>query len=300
MKKTKQSISLFAYFQMQVDKLKLLGKFGTADTYLATMRSLRKFYLNKEVLLSDLDKEQILQYEAFLLKNGLQKNTSSFYIRVLRAIYNKAVDDGIVDSKNIFRNVYTGIDKTIKRALSKEEISRIKNIDLGDDFLLNFSRDIFMFSFYTRGMSFIDIAYLKKSDIYSVRLYYRRRKTGQLLSVRIESCMQCIIDKYSQDNSKYVFPIIRNQSIARNNYKSMLHTVNSQLKRLSLLLKLKIPLSMYVARHSWATIAKENNIPLAVISEGMGHASEQITQIYLASLNSSIIDAANKMVIEKL
>ena len=83
----------------------------------------------------------------------------------------------------------------------------------------------------------------------------------------------------------------------RRQYDNTLHLVNYRLKELSTMLKLQRPLTMYVARHSWASAAKAKNVPLSVISEGMGHDSEATTQIYLASLETSVVDKANKMIL---
>jgi transposase len=156
---------------------------------------------------------------------------------------------------------------------------------------------MFMFSFYTRGMSFVDMAYLKKSDLQNDILTYRRRKTGQELSIKWEKCMAEIVAKYPDNHINYLLPIIKEKENERKQYDNALHLVNYRLKDLSKILKLQRPLTMYVARHSWASAAKAKNVPLSVISEGMGHDSEATTQIYLASLETSVVDKANKMIL---
>lgn len=162
------------------------------------------------------------------------------------------------------------------------------------------ARDMFLFSFYTRGMSFIDMAYLKKTDLRNGVLSYRRSKTGQTLSVQWESCMQQILDHYpSRGDSEYLFPIIRHSlSDKRRQYKNSLARINRNLKELGRVIGLSAPLTMYVARHSWASIAHSEGIPLSVISEGMGHDNEKTTQIYLASLEHSVVDKANRKILK--
>ena len=158
-----------------------------------------------------------------------------------------------------------------------------------------------MFSFYTRGMSFIDMAFLKKKDLRSGILSYRRQKTGQQLSIKWEEPMQEIIDKYDIGDTPYLLPIIKNMDVdARRQYKSTAHLVNDKLRRLGEQLGLAIPLTTYVARHGWASIARSKNIPLAIISEAMGHDSEKTTRIYLASLDTSAVDKANKQILKAL
>ena len=160
---------------------------------------------------------------------------------------------------------------------------------------------MFLFSFYTRGMSFVDMAYLKKRNLHNGILTYRRKKTGQQLSIKWEKCMQDILDKYPANPTEYLLPvIISTQKDERKQYRSALTLTNRKLKTISDLVHSPYPLSMYVARHSWASIAKSKNIPISIISEGMGHDSETTTQIYLASLDSSIIDKANHRIINDL
>lgn len=254
-----------------------------------------------EEMTSDLMQE----YEAYLKASGIVMNTISFYMRILRAVYNRAVEKGIVEQRNPFRHVYTGIDKTVKRALALKEIRKIKELDLTFYPALDFARDMFLFSFYTRGMSFVDMAYLQKSDLKNGVLVYRRRKTGQQLSVKWEECMQAIVDKYKvrvMPDWPYLLPIITvmDAKKVRKQYKNSLYAVNLNLKRVAARIGLSIPLTTYVARHSWASIARNKNIPLAVISEAMGHDSELTTQIYLASLECSVIDNANTLILKDL
>ncbi len=283
-----------------INSLKAAGKYRTAETYLATLNSFKLYMQGRDILLKDLSNEIIVLYESFLKERGLVKNTTSFYIRVLRAVYNRAVEDRYVKQQNIFKHVYTGIDKTIKRAVPIGIIRKIKHLDLSHDDSLEFARDMFLFSFYTRGMSFIDMAYLKKRDLNAQLLTYRRKKTGQLLSIKWEKCMEEIVERYPNYSSSYLLPMIMNESKALANYRNALHSVNKKLKIISEMVDAPFPLSMYVARHSWASIAKSKNIPISVICEGMGHNSERTTQIYLNSLNTSVIDNANRLILKDL
>ena len=166
---------------------------------------------------------------------------------------------------------------------------------------LDFARDMFLFSFYTRGMSFIDMAYLKKKDLSNGILSYRRRKTGQQLFIRWEKYMQMIVDKYENPLSEYLLPIIKPKNgNERTQYQNAMYLINRKLKEIGKIVGVQIPLTMYVARHSWASVAKNKNVPISVISEGMGHDSEMTTQIYLASLDNTIVDKANSMILSYL
>lgn len=192
-------------------------------------------------------------------------------MRVLRALYNRAVDNDLTSQRYPFKYVYTGIDKTIKRAISLKVIKTIKKIDLSHCPSLDFARDMFLFSFYTRGMSFIDMAYLKKRDLKRGTLCYKRRKTGQVFLIRWESCMQEILDKWNNPEEPYMLPILNSDT--KNEYclyRHRLSEVNKNLKEVAQLVNISLPLTMYVVRHSWANAAKNMKIPLSVISESMG------------------------------
>ena len=292
---------LFEFMQGVIASLTKLGKIRTAETYVSTLNSFMRFRENKDIALDDVNSELMMLYESYLRKNSVSPNSSSFYMRILRAVYNRAVDKELTTQRFPFKHVYTGVDKTVKRALPLRAVKQIKDMELESKSTLDFARDMFLFSFYTRGMSFVDMAYLRKSDLKQGVLVYRRRKTGQQLIVKWESCMQDIVRKYDVGASPYLLPIItRPNQDDRGQYLKASHMVNRHLKTIGRRLKIPIPLTMYVARHAWASIARSKNVPLSVISEGMGHDSESTTRIYLASLDNVAIDRANSLILRAL
>ena len=294
--------SLFNFMQGTIAHLKQMGKIRTAENYSYALKSFMQFRPCKDVALSEIDSDLMQLYEAYLHGKGAVRNSSSFYMRIFRAVYNRALEKGLINQCNPFRHVYTGVDKTVKRAVPLSAIKRIKNMNLSLQPNLEFARDMFLFSFYTRGMAFVDMAYLKKSDLQNGSLSYRRRKTGQLLVIKWERCMQEIINKYSTDSSSsYLLPILKYPYLDSHKcYRNILSGINRHLKEIAKLVNISTPLSMYCARHSWASAAKYKNIPLSVISEGMGHDSESTTQIYLASLDNTLVDNANAQILKSL
>ena len=293
--------SLFNFMQNIIVRLKQMGKQRTSETYQTTLKSFMQFRKDKDLLLDEITSEMIQTYEAYLQNRGISRNSSSFYMRILRAVYNQAVEKKLTSQRFPFKHVYTGVDKTVKRAISIKYVRQIKNLDLSMKPTLDFARDMFLFSFYTRGMAFVDMAYLKKKDLTNGILTYRRHKTGQQMLIKWEKCMQEILDKYDTTRTPYLLPIIKAMNEdERKQYGNALRMVNNKLKVIAKKICLPISLSTYVARHSWASIAKSKNIPLSVISEGMGHDSETTTQIYLSSLDSSAIDRANSLIIKDL
>lgn len=292
--------SLFSFMQGIIGQLKQLGKVRTSETYTAALASFMKFREGQDILLCEIDSNTMMLYEAWLKSKGICPNTTSFYMRILRAVYNRAVEKELTEQKHPFKHVYTGIGKTVKRAIPLKTIKHIKELDLILKPHLEYARDMFLFSFYTRGMSFIDMAYLKKSDLKNGTITYRRRKTGQQLTIKWEKCMEDIIAKYGTNTAThYLLPIITNPcSDERTQYRNAICRINVALKEVAKLAGLHIPLTMHVARHCWASVAKSKNIPLSVISEGMGHDSEETTRIYLASLDTSVVDKANSLILK--
>lgn len=153
-------------------------------------------------------------------------------------------------------------------------------------------------------MSFVDMAFLRKRDLSGGEINYVRRKTGQLMTVHLETCMREIVRRYEwrTRNTPYVFPLLTAEEPGRaySQYQIALNYYNRQLKRLSQLLGLEEGLSSYASRHSWATAARNHRVPITVISAGMGHTSERTTRIYLSSLESSVIDCANRKILSAL
>ena len=294
--------SLSNFMQGVICQLKQLGKIRTSETYTSTLASFMKFRAGQDIILCDIDGNMMMQYEAWLKGKGICPNTTSFYMRILRAVYNRAVENELTEQRYPFKHVYTGIDKTVKRAMPLKAIRQIKGLDLANNHKLDYARDMFLFSFYTRGMSFVDMAYLRKSDLKNGIITYRRRKTGQLLTVKWEKCMEDIIAKYHSNHAtRYLLPIITNPMVdERTQYHNAISRVNIALKEVARLAGLHIPLTMHVARHCWASVARSKNIPISIISEGMGHDSEATTRIYLASLDTSAIDRANSLILKDL
>lgn len=293
--------SFLLFTRNLIVQLKQIGKIRTAETYTCALNSFIRFQGETDLLWEAVDSNLMIEYEVYLKAEGVCPNTSSYYMRSLRAIYNRAVEKELTIQRYPFKHVYTGIDKTVKRAVPVTVIRQIRNLNLEHNPMLDYARDIFMFSFYTRGMSFVDMAYLKKKDLHNGILSYRRQKTNQQLFIKWEKPMQEIIDKYDTTGTPYLLPIIKNVGKdERRQYKNASHLVNCKLKKIGIQLGLTIPLTTYVARHGWASIAKSKNIPISTISEAMGHDSENTTRIYLASLNTSVIDKANSLIIKSI
>ena len=284
----KENRFFFTFMRKVIGQLRDAGKIRTGETYAATLNSLIRFRDGKDFSIEELTSGFLLSYETWLKSRGVSMNTVSFYMRILRAVNNRAVAEGIVEQRYPFKQVYTGNEKTVKRAVTLEVIKELKALDYPENSPFALARDMFLFSFYTRGMSFIDMAFLRKADLSDGVLSYRRQKTGQRLFIKWEPCI-------------YLLSLIRRPGEnERRQYLSESHRITRNLKTIGKTLGLSSPLTMYVARHAWASIAKNKNIPIAVISESMGHDSEKTTRIYLAALDKTSIDDANNLILNDL
>lgn len=294
------------YFERSEDIARLTseGRLGTARNYTRTLNSFSAFLGGTDLPFAAFTEPLVEEYNAYLVRRGVVRNTVSFYMRILRAVYNRAVRQRLTEQSFPFSGVYTGIDHTRKRAVEERLIGRLRNLDLSGSDALALARDLFIFSYCTRGMSFVDMAFLRKRDLSGGEINYVRRKTGQLMTVHLETCMREIVRRYEwrTRNTPYVFPLLTAEEPGRaySQYQIALNYYNRQLKRLSQLLGLEEGLSSYASRHSWATAARNRRVPITVINAGMGHTSERTTRIYLSSLESSVIDCANRKILSAL
>lgn len=278
------------------------GRQKTAENYCCATRSLRQF-MNSEGLgtrlpLHEVDGRLILRFESYLTRvKRISRNSSSAYMRPLRAAYNKAVAEGICADRKPFAGVYTGVDRTRKRALDESGLKRLLSLNLSGSPGLGMVRDIFFFSFLANGMSFVDVAHLHMSDICNGRICYSRSKTGQQITVKVCTQMREIIRRYHRKGSKMIFPLVDADGCYKD-YETALRLYNRNLCRLAKIAGIEGGLTSYSARHSWASQAYRLHVPVAVISSCMGHTTEMTTRIYLRSLEESEADRYCLTVIE--
>lgn len=299
-----RSVGFLTFMRRQIDRKYAEKRLGTACNYTRALNSFSQYLRGVDVPFSLFTEQLVEGYNAYLLRRGIVRNSVSFYMRILRAVYNRAVRQHLIVSDEPFRHVYTGIDRTCKRAVDERLLVRLGRLVLPPYSPMSIARDLFIFSYCTRGMAFVDIAYLRKTDIRDGTIRYARRKTGQQLCIRIEPGIRTIIERYEPltRDSGYVFPLLTvdEEQAAFRQYRAALNNYNRLLGNLSELLGVQSRITSYTSRHSWATAARNHDIPVSVISAGLGHTSERTTQIYLAALENSVIDTANRKIISQL
>lgn len=293
-----------SYFERQIAAMKRAGKLNTANKYHATRTSLRKFHPAK-LRFEDIDPKLLDDFETFLHGAGNQSNSIATKFSVLKAVYNKATADKIFLCKEnpfLLHKVGKHWTQTRKRAIHKEDVQRLMQAQLPATRspYTKFARDIFLFSYFSAGINFKDIATLRYADMEENRIFYRRHKTGKAMTCRLHPQAKEIIAKYACSEASpedYIFPILnRNIHITEQQIHNRVHKVlihmNKELKEWSKRLGLHTPLTTYVARHTYATVLKRSGVSVALISESLGHSDLSTTQIYLDSFENSQIDAA--------
>lgn len=299
--KTPETTVSFCHFMEQtISTMDGNRKPRTIETYRTTLNSLRRFLDGNDIGIGDISASTLDAYEQWLQSKGIKQNSTSFYMRKLRAVYRRAVREELTPDRHPFENVYTGMARTVKRAVDITVIRQLAAMNITDR-KSAFARDMFMFSFFTQGMAFIDMAYLKATNIKNGILTYQRQKTGQTINIKWIQPMQQIVDRYAKAATSYLLPIIgKGRGTERSKFRACQCAVNNNLKELSAQLGLQQHITMYVARHSWASIARSINIPIDIISQGMGHHNESTTHIYLKEIDTGRMAEANQRVINLL
>lgn len=306
--KQNSKITVYEHFQDIINRMKLSNRLGNAKSYHDTCNSFFKFNPDKEITFKNVTVGMLENYEAYLRSRGNQDSGIAFKMRSLRAVYNSAIRNGIVKQDYYPFDKYKISKlkgKGIKRALTREEVKRIIEVDLAERPDLINAKNYFIFSYFARGVNWVDMLLLKKSDIQDGYICYIRSKTKIRFLVKILPPVQDVLNFYiSQDNkTDYVFPILLRNDLTpvqiENRKHKTLKKFNSELKELARLAKVAKTVTTYTIRHSYATNLKQLGVSTDKISESMGHSSLEVTNSYLKNFETDIIDEANKNLLFK-
>lgn len=300
------------YMPEVIGMLKREGKFPAMHVYACTLRSYEKFCAeerypkNTTASLSMQEiftPERLKEYEDWLAGQQSSPNTISTYMRTLQAVYNRRMSPGIEGYNPVlFKDVYTKVESRTKRALTAEQMEQLRNTDfsvltLRQQQVLTY----FLLMFMLRGMPFIDLAHLRKSDLRNRRITYRRHKTGKLMVVDVPPDAMRLLQKYrDKTDSEYLFPLLHGGLFMEEHhhrYQETLRHFNRELARLMKQLLPGVSVSSYTARHTWATLAYHSGVPVGLISQSLGHSSIRVTMTYLKPFDAEVIDRINRQVI---
>ena len=313
-RRKKRHSDFFLEVGKTIDRMAGARAKSTIDNYRTALHSFQSYL--ETVQSSSKSREQLSAssltmegYQRWLTEKGVSPNSVSCYMRSLRALFKGLLPEA--DVNELFKNVFTGKERTEKRSIPIEDICKLQELQLPARSSLAWARDMFLFSFYALGIPFVDMAFLQKSQVKDGYMVYHRHKTGQRVCIKIEPPMQAIIRRYQHQDSPYLLPIMdatKNEgtcpgAVDKNTdlqYETVRARYNRYLRRLSLMAHTQRVLTSYVARHSWASTAYHSNVNLAVISKALGHSSPNTTLTYIRSIDDQRIDEANHMLLEKL
>ncbi|WP_455634816.1 tyrosine-type recombinase/integrase [Parabacteroides sp.] len=300
MSKTKKQHGLLAYATRLIEARRQEGRHNTADLYRTTRNRVRRFMNNKELDLRRITPDWVARFAASLRAEGLRPNSVRTYLSNLRAIYHQACREGLIPRQSLspFEGQLPRKERGESRALDEKTLGKIAALRLeGPDREHELALDLARFSLLACGMPFVDLVRLTRDNIQGDELVYRRKKTGALIRVGITPAMRGLIGKYAVKGSRYLFPVLpTDRAVGHEEYKALLRSYNRTLTEIGASLSTPVRLTSYTMRHSWATNAYRKHIPLSIISQALGHTSEQTTRHYLAALDQSELNRANEQV----
>ena len=292
----------YTQMKLQEQEKRSAGSESTADLYRAVRNHFQHFNKERELSLGDITPERIYGFVEWLREKGLKVNSVNCYLSNLRAMYNRAClgwKKRPLDSP--FARLRLRREETLKRAIPIEVIGQIAKLDLADDPSKQQAADLALFSFMACGMPFVDLVRLTRENLSEDGkvLSYHRQKTGTLIRMEVSPGMQCLIDRYSHPDATYLFPLLP-EGATHEQYKYCLARQNQYLEEIRLLLEWDGTLTTYVFRHTWASEAYHNHMEIGLISQVLGHTTEEMTRNYLSDFKLDKLAEANKQVTEKI
>lgn len=300
--KINSKITVYEHFQNSINMMNSSGRTGNARSYKDTCNSFFNFHKDADLSFKNLNVTLIESYEAYLRGRGNQDSGIANRMRTLRAIYNSAIRNGIV-KKECYPFDKFKISKLkgkgLKRALSRQEVKKMLEVNIDERPDLVEVKNFFTFSYFTRGINFVDLMKLKKESIMEDKFEYIRSKTKGRFIIKILPPVRTILDYYlSRSSTNYVFPILLKNDLTpmqiENRKHKTLKKFNKDLKELAELAGVEKKVTSYVIRHSMATNLKQIGISADVISQSMGHSNVNITNSYLKDFEDDVIDDANE------
>ncbi|MBL7683836.1 MAG: site-specific integrase [Flavipsychrobacter sp.] len=301
-----EQATFFTYADDLINNMKKSGKVGNSMVYEIAVNRLKAYVGKRNLKFNDIDYKFLSDYSTMLLSEGIKVNTVSVYFRTLRAIYNRAIKEGVADAnKYPFKNYTIRNEKTMSRALTHQEIRSIAQLELVADTPIWHWRNYFMLSFCLIGINFTDLLTLTSKNIMDGRVVFRRSKTKKLYSIKLHEKALKILSCYSGEKLSdmgYLLPVLKmgvSPLQQKNDIKQAVKTCNDYLKRIASDCSIKKDITTYYARYTWANIAKQLGHSKDKIAEALGHEyGNSVTGIYLDNYDNDVIDAINAQVID--
>ena len=298
--------SFFAFGAEKVNELNASQRYGTAKSYAGLLGILKVFTKGKDVRFNEINYDFLMKFEQFhLSKEGNSLNGVASYMRVLKAIYNKGIKEGYIERDAYpFYHYKIRMTPTAKRALDAAGLKKIMELKVNPDRKVFHYRNYFLISYMLYGMSFVDMCFLRLENIIEGRIQVQRKKTSKQYNIKITDALWELLEFYIEGKSKedFILPVIMRATL-EDQYKDIdweRHRYNKGLKEIAELCGIENRLTTYVSRHSFATQAMLQNIPLQAISSMLGHSKLNTTQIYLKSLPTDVLDEYNEILVKSM
>lgn len=293
--KPNNKVSFFDYTQDLIDEMVEAKRFGNARAYKSALAAVKKFHNKSYLRFEEITYSFLKRFETAHLKKGNSVNGLSTYLRTIRAVYNKAINQGLVSQEAYpFRQYKIKMQPTAKRAIAKDKIKRILDLELEPNTVLFHARNYFIASYLMNGISFVDMAFLKVGNIVDGRIQYKRQKTARHYDIKLTDQLASILEFYLNDKSQedFIFPIIKRKELEGqyNDIRWERKRYNSRLKDIAKMCEIEEHLTSYVSRHSMATNLILQDVPINALSKMLGHSKIQTTEIYIKQLPTHIMD----------
>lgn len=282
------------------------GRFSTAKSYQDALRSFMRFIGLESIAYVSINNAALLGYQSWLLGKGCSLNTVSTYMRRIRHIYNLAVEASVASYiPHLFKGVFTGVESKRKKALPSDRLRLLMETPKVEPEMRK-TQLAFCLMFSFSGMAFVDFTHLKRENIKEGVLSYHRQKSGSLIQVEIPAEVRLLLDElaaHTDQGSPYLFPFLSGKKTgeaAYEEYNKALRCFNRDLALLAEASGVGEPVTSYTIRHSFATALREQEVPIDVISELLGHKSIKTTQIYLKSFSLERLSAVNRACFESV
>lgn len=296
---------IIEYFKIFISRK---TKERTKEVYEGTITKIGNYCDIENLSFEEIDYKWLVDFESWMQGQGNSINTRSIHLRNLRALFNEAIrEDFIRQDFYPFRKFRIKSEQTEKRSLTIKELSLLMNFEC-ERYQQKYL-DIFLISFYCAGINMIDLLDLPPVNE-EQRITYRRSKTGVICSLKIPNEAMNLIKKYRGEKKLLIFGEIHEdkRSFVRTINKNLqkigktdiinVRNKNGRIRKEKIFKPLFPHLTTYWARHTWATIAADIDIPDAVIDAALGHKPQyQITDIYIRR-NEKKVDQAIKKVID--
>ncbi len=305
LQKPSELVTIESFWNEIIQQLLDSNKTGNARSYKTTLSVFSKI-IDCNTTFNRVTYKDLITVETSLYKRGVSANSIAVYMRTFRAVCNKAILYNYVSLDWYpFKKYKITKEQTTPKVISIETMKKYFNLNLKEEDKLYNAWCIGKLIFMLRGINLTDLLLLKKSNIMSNRIIYKREKTGKMYSIKILPHAHDLLTQFS-DNSEYLLGFVKSKNQKTTAAELELYIdyrkkINKKLKNIGDIINSEVPLTTYVFRYSYANIAKQLGYTKDLIAEALGHEyGNSVTGIYLEMFDNDIVDAMNDDIIKKI